>query len=134
MKTKRLLYVDDSTEMGKLVKIFFEQRFPAYDVFLAASVDEALAQLRVRRESAELPNAIAVDVNMRVREDGVTLVQAVRDEFPRIRTVLVSGAPRYAEQEMPAHAFVLKDGNVIEFVERIFELIQCRTDELPCLV
>ena len=71
---------------------------------------------------------------MRLQEDGVDLVQAVRAEYPKIRTVLVSGAPRYPGEEMPAHAFVLKDGDAIRFVERIFELIQCPTDQLPCLV
>jgi ActR/RegA family two-component response regulator len=132
MKTRRLLYVDDSEEMGELVKLFFEQRFPAYEVSLATSVEHALEQLYAARESSTLPNAIAVDANLSAHDDGLVLIESVRFEFPKIRTVLVSGMPPNSD-EMPAHAFVLKDGNANAFVERIFELIQARTDELPTL-
>lgn len=132
MKTRHLLYVDDSVELGHLVKTFFEQRFPSYEISLATSVDDALNQLRLRRDSGELPNAIVADANLHVRNDGATLVEAVRAEFPKMRTVLVSGAPRHAA-EVPAHAFVLKDGNAIEFVDRIFDLVQCPTDLLPSM-
>ena len=132
MKTRRLLYVDDSMELARLIKTYFEMRFPVYEVLLASSVEEALQKLRAWRESGELPRAVVADVHMHTRNDGVTLVEAVRAEFPKMRTVLVSGAPRHA-REVPAHPFVLKDGNAIELVDRIFDLVQCPTDELPCL-
>src|SRR4051794_22434882 len=124
MKARRLLYVDDSTELAHLVKTFFKLRFPIYEVSTATSVDDALDHLRTRPDADELPDAIVADVNIARREDGVTLVQAVRAEFPRMRTVLVTGSPRRAA-DVPAHAFVLKDGNAMQFVDRIFDLIQC---------
>ena len=61
MKSRRLLYVDDSAEMGELVQMFFEQRFPTYEVLLALSVEAALEKLRELRESGHLPNAIVAD-------------------------------------------------------------------------
>jgi CheY-like chemotaxis protein len=132
MKKRCLLYVDDSADLAGLVKTFFEKRFPAYEVLLASSVEEALQQLHAARDSGELPHAIVADANLQARNDGVTLVEAVRAEFPRMRTILVSGAPRNGGQ-VPAHGFVLKEGNAMQFVDRMFDLVQCPTDQLPSL-
>jgi len=133
MKTRCLLYVDDSVELSELVKMFFEQRYPACEVLLACSADAALQVLRSLHAASPFPQAIVVDVNLSAKEDGVTLVKTVRIEFPKLRTVLVSGAPRHVEKSMPAHAFALKDGDAMGFVEKLFELIQCPTELLPPL-
>ena len=133
MKTRCLLYVDDSKDLADLVKMFFEQRYPACEVLLAFSVDDALQVLRGRHGMSPFPQAIAVDANLTKKEDGVNLVKTVRAEFPRLRTVLVSGAPRHLEMGMPAHAFAVKDGDAMGFVEKLFQLIQCPTDLLPAV-
>lgn len=136
MKTRRLLYVDDDDAIRLLVKRFFEHRFPAYEVILAASAEEALQELRQRLGSPEFPNAVVTDFQLGDIIDGPTLVERVRAEFPKIRTVVVSAVTLQEQIQRTAAAGAnafLEKSLMQSFVERLYDLIQRPTDLLPPL-
>jgi two-component system response regulator YesN len=136
-KTRRLLYVDDDAPIRQLVKRFFEMRFPAYEVILAASAEEALQELRQRLGGAEFPNAVVTDFGLGpFSDDGPALVETIRTQFPKLRTVVVS-AVTVDEQvqraaKAGANAFLQKEA-MQTFVAQLFDLIQCPTNLLPPL-
>ena len=134
MTARRFLYVDDDPAICRLVKRFFELKFPTYEVIAVAGAAEALQELRRRRGGPEFPNALVTDFQLGPSGNGAALVETVRAEFPNLRTVVVSGASVRAQVQASAHAgasaFVEK-GMIQPFVDRLFELIQCPTAHLP---
>lgn len=136
MKTRRLLYVDDDDAIRLLVKRFFEMRFPAYEVILAANAEEALEKLRQRLDTPEFPNALVTDFQLGDLIDGPTLVEKVRAEFPKIRTVVVSAVSMQDQMKRAAAAGAnafLEKSLMQSFVEQLYDLIQRPTDLLPPL-
>jgi CheY-like chemotaxis protein len=64
----------------------------------AANADEAVAILESRTDIALL----FTDVNMPGSMDGLKLAHAVRDHWPPIKIVIVSGHLQVSENELPA--------------------------------
>jgi CheY-like chemotaxis protein len=64
----------------------------------AANADEAVAILESRTDIALL----FTDVNMPGSMDGLKLAHAVRDRWPPIKIVIVSGHLQVSENELPA--------------------------------
>jgi CheY-like chemotaxis protein len=64
----------------------------------AANADEAIAILESRSDIALL----FTDVNMPGSMDGLKLAHAVRDRWPPIKIVIVSGHLQVSENELPA--------------------------------
>jgi CheY-like chemotaxis protein len=135
MKTRRLLYVDDDQAIRLLVKRIFEKKFPAYEVLLAANGPEALAQLRQRKGTTEFPNAIVTDVRLGPSDDGTNLIEIIRAEFPKMRSVVVSAVTLREDLQRAiragADAFLEKSVSLHAFADRLLDLIQCPTDDLP---
>ena len=131
------MYVDDDAAIRVLLKQFFEMKFPAYEVIPVAGATDALCELRRRSGSVEFPNAMVTDFQLGTTGTGATLVETVRAEFPKLRTVVVSGARMRAQMQASAragaNAFVEK-GMIQPFVDRLFELLQCPTSLLPPIV
>jgi CheY-like chemotaxis protein len=134
-KSRRVVYVDDDAFIGKLVKRFFEQEFPTYEVLTAVTASEALQRVRERLNTAEFPQAVITDVRLDGKSDSAELVRSLRQEFPRLRMIAVSAVtdPRDIAKLQAAgvNAFVEKQLNMQDFVNRIFDLLQCPTDLLP---
>lgn len=135
MKSRRVVYVDDDAFIGKLVKRFFEQEFPAYEVLTAVSAAEALQRVRERLNTTEFPQAVITDIRLEGKSDSAELVRSLREEFPRLRMIAVSAVSDQRDiaklQEAGVNGFVEKQLNMREFVNRIFDLLQCPTDSLP---
>lgn len=134
MKNRRVLYVDDDAFIGRLVKRFFEQEFPAYEVLTAVTATEALQRIRECLNTAEFPQAVITDVRLDGKNDSTELVRSLRKEFPRLRMIAVSAVSDPREiarlRAAGANAFVEKQLNMRDFVNRIFDLLQCPTDLL----
>jgi CheY-like chemotaxis protein len=134
-KSRRVVYVDDDAFIAKLVKRFFEQEFPTYEVLTAVTATEALQRVRERLNTKEFPQAVITDVRLDGKSDSAELVRSLRQEFPRLRMIAVSAVtdPRDVAKLQAAgvNAFVEKQLNMRDFVNRIFDLLQCPTDLLP---
>ena len=134
MITRRFLYVDDDPAIRLLVKRFFEIKFPTHEVIVVASAEEAMQELRRRRDGAEFPNALVSDFQLGSSGNGARLVEMVRVEFPNLRTVVVSGASLRTQMQASARAGAsafLEKGMMQPFVDRLFDLLQCPTAHLP---
>jgi CheY-like chemotaxis protein len=66
----------------------------------ARNADEAIAILETRSDIALL----LTDVNMPGSMDGLKLAHAVRDRWPPIKIVVVSGHVQVAQDDLPAHS------------------------------
>ena len=135
MKTRRVLYVDDDACIGRLVKRFFEQHFPTYEMLVTGRAEDAISMLRARDGTPEFPVAVITDVRLGNGADGSDLVRAIRELYPALRTIAVSAvrSPRDLErvQRAGVSAFLEKELNLTVFVTRLFDLLQCPTDTLP---
>ncbi len=128
------MYVDDDPALRRLVKRFFELKFSSYEVIVVAGAEEAMQELRRRRDGAEFPNALVTDFQLGPSGTGATLVETVRAEFPNLRTVVVSGVSLSTQMQASARAGAsafLEKGMMQPFVDRLFDLLQCPTDLLP---
>jgi DNA-binding NarL/FixJ family response regulator len=135
-----LLYVDDSESVAVLVKRFFEKRYPTFQVVLAPAADIAWAELQARRDTPGFPKAVISDIRLGGPMDGHALVEKVRAEFPKVRTIVVSAmlSPEDVDRayEAGAHAVIEKLMSLDQFVAQLFDLIQCPSDTLgkpPCV-
>lgn len=79
---KRLLVVDDETEIVDFLKIFFEER--GYQVETASSGDKAI-------EKAEKfkPQIMLLDVQM-PGVTGMTVLKTVKEKWPQIKVIMVT--------------------------------------------
>jgi DNA-binding NarL/FixJ family response regulator len=66
--------------------------------------------------------------------NGPALVETIRAEFPKTRTVVVSAITMRKQVEQAAAAGAnafLEKGVMQSFVQQLYDLIQCPTDLLP---
>ena len=84
----RILIVDDEAEIRDLLHRHF--RYLGYDVDTASGGQDALAMLAQTRT-----DIVVSDINM-PGMDGVALLEAVRQDYPMIRVVMMTG---YVSQE-----------------------------------
>ena len=74
-----------------------------YDVIEAADADEAVAILEARSDVV----LVVTDVDMPGSMDGLKLAHAVRDRWPPIKLLVVSGQSRLTAAELPTDALFL---------------------------
>ena len=84
----------------------------------ASNADEAVAILESRQDIA----LVVTDINMAGSMDGLKLAHAVRDRWPPINIIVVSGKMRPTINELPIRAFFLakpfKGDDLISAVRR----------------
>lgn len=81
---KRLLVVDDETEICNFVKMFFEQR--GLKVLQACNAEEAVAGA-----ASFQPHIVLLDVMMKMSEDGLTTLPRIREAAPKARVLMTTG-------------------------------------------
>ena len=84
VEPKRLLVVDDETEICNFVKMFFEQR--GLKVLQAANAEEAVAGA-----TAFQPHIVLLDVMMKNSEDGLATLPRIREAVPTARVLMTTG-------------------------------------------
>jgi CheY-like chemotaxis protein len=91
-----------------------------YIAIEANNADEAIAILESRQDIALL----ITDVQMPGSMDGLTLAHAVRDRWPPIKIMVVSGQVDLAEHELPANSrFLSKPFHAERLVSELRHLI-----------
>jgi len=80
---KKLLIVDDETEILAFLKEFFEDR--GYSVTTAASSDEARQALEL-----EKPLVALLDIKMKTNEDGLELLRWIKEKSPKVKVIMVT--------------------------------------------
>lgn len=126
------MYVDDDLTIARLVKRFFENKYPAYEVLVAASASDAMEQLHHLTGQDIFPKALVTDVRLGGITDGPALVKDLRSEFPKMRLIVVSSIhdPKDVQRARSAgaNAFLEKGLSIPTFVGDLAELIQCPTE------
>jgi two-component system, response regulator PdtaR len=84
-KKVTILVVDDEAMVRLLAKTFLEEA--NFHALLASSADEAIGVLEQREDI----KAIITDVEMPGSMDGVRLANAVRDRWPPVAIIVMSG-------------------------------------------
>src|SRR5216683_5613754 len=87
-RSKRLLFVDDEEGIRETLPLLLKAR--GFDVRVAASVPEALSEIRTHKFDVLLS-----DLNIGKDGDGFTIVQAIRKDQPNFITVLLTGYPAF---------------------------------------
>jgi DNA-binding NarL/FixJ family response regulator len=132
MEIRRLMYVDDDLTIARLVKRFFETKYPAYEVLVAGSASDAMEQLHHLAAQKILPRALVTDVRLGGPNDGPALVKNLRSEFPNMRLIVVSSVrdPKDVQRAhlAGANAFLEKGLSIPAFVAELLEIIQRPTD------
>lgn len=82
----RMLTVETVTDAG-------------FDVIEAANADEAVAILSARSDVV----LVVTDVDMPGSMDGIKLAHAVRNRWPPIKLIVVSGKAQLHAQDLPEH-------------------------------
>lgn len=85
LRKKRLLIVDDSATDRELLRLVIEEC--GFRCVTAASGEEALATMRERRY-----HIVLADWNL-LGMTGWELIKKARDQFPKLRAILVIGTP-----------------------------------------
>jgi response regulator RpfG family c-di-GMP phosphodiesterase len=85
MSGERVLVVDDEFHLRDSIRIVLEKE--GYDVFSAASGEEALAQME-----AQPAQVVISDIKM-PGMDGVQLLKAIKSRYPQTEVVMLTGYP-----------------------------------------
>ena len=83
MEKKKLLVVDDDTEVREFMKSFFEER--GFDVRMAADGKEAVEEAEKMR-----PHLILLDVQMPVM-DGTKALSLIKQTQPHVKVIMITG-------------------------------------------
>ena len=92
-----LVVEDDALVRTVAVEIVEDAGFVALD---AANADEAVVILEGRRDIA----MVFTDIDMPGTMDGLKLAHAIRNRWPPIKIVMVSGKTHLAELELPSNS------------------------------
>lgn len=134
METRRVMYVDDDLTIARLVKRFFETKYPTYEVLVAGSASDAMEQLHHLAAGNMLPKTLVTDVRLGGPSDGPALVKDLRSEFPKMRLIVVSGVrdPKDVQRARSAgaNAFIEKGLSIPTFVSELIEVIRCPSEVL----
>ncbi len=119
--SETILVVEDEEPVRRVTREALEQG--GYRVFEATDGTEALAMMRRHRDDVDL---VLTDVVM-PRMGGVAFVDQLREEFPKIRVLFMSGYANRAESSeafLPAGAALLeKPFGPREIIERVREIL-----------
>jgi two-component system, response regulator PdtaR len=92
-----LVVEDDALVRRVAVEIVEDAGFVALD---AANADEAVVILEGRRDIA----MVFTDIDMPGTMDGLKLAHAIRNRWPPIKIVMVSGKTHLGESELPSNS------------------------------
>ena len=125
--SKRLLFVDDEEGIRETLPLLLKAR--GFDVRVAASVAEALSQIRAHKFDVLLS-----DLNIGKDGDGFTVVKAMRRAQPNCVTVLLTGYPGFESALQAIHDevddYFVKPAeldSLISTIERKLRSCQSRT-------
>jgi two-component system response regulator (stage 0 sporulation protein F) len=85
METKRLLIVEDDPEMVEV----YEENLPGPE-FQTRSANNGLEALEILRNTSEGFEWLILDNEM-PKMDGIALLRKVRQDFPKLKVVIVTG-------------------------------------------
>jgi CheY-like chemotaxis protein len=110
MPNLRVLLIDDQPSILMLVQALLERTLPGVHVITAESAAEAMQRLQ------EQPcDVVLSDVSM-PGEDGFFVLKQVKQQWPGLPVVLMSGSPLAHEAHAAgANGFLLKPFNVAQF-------------------
>ena len=110
-----ILVVEDEPLLRMLAVDFIEDA--GFDVVEANSADAAVAILEARTDI----RIVFTDIDMPGSMDGMKLAAAVRDRWPPIEIVIVSGHKRHVDITLPARAVFFSKPYDIPTVIATFE-------------
>ena len=117
-RRKIVLVVDDES-LVRMVTVDMVE-FAGYDVIEAADADDAVTILETRSDIA----LVMTDVDMPGSMDGLKLAHAVRNRWPPIKLIIVSGKSRLTEADLPTDArFIGKPYSVDTMVSALSSLM-----------
>lgn len=117
-RRKIVLVVDDES-LVRMVTVDMVE-FAGYDVIEAVDADDAVAILETRSDIA----LVMTDVDMPGSMDGLKLAHAVRNRWPPIKLIIVSGKSRLTEADLPTDArFIGKPYSVDTMVSALSSLM-----------
>ena len=109
----KILLVED--EPFILMDIELELQQNAHLVVSASNADKAIVVLR--NQAVDL---VLTDIDMPGSMDGIGLAAAVRDRWPSVRIVVMSGKQRPTSDELPSEArFVSKPFNKSQLLQAV---------------
>jgi len=113
-----VLVVDDEPLLRMLaVEVVEEAGFTAIE---ARDADEAVAMLESRTDIA----LVFTDINMPGSMDGLKLAHAVRNRWPPIKILVVSGRQRHPSSDLPTNScFLGKPYQASVLVEKLRSLV-----------
>jgi len=110
MPTLRVLLIDDQPSILMLVQVMLERTIPGVRVMTATSATDALYILQ-----QEPCDVVLSDVTM-PGEDGFFVLKQVKQQWPDLPVVLMSGSPLAHEAELAgANGFLLKPFKLDQF-------------------
>ena len=124
-----VLIVDDDPLLRMLaVDVVEEAGFAAIE---EGDADEAVALLEVRSDIA----LVFTDINMPGTMDGLKLAHAVRDRWPPVKIIVVSGQIRPGQEELPPNTrFFEKPYRAAAMVEELRSLVGSPVTSQPAAV
>lgn len=124
--SRRLLFVDDEEGIRLTLPILLQQR--GFNVRVAASVPEALSEIKARRFDALLS-----DLNIGRDGDGFTVVQAMRKAHPKCVTILLTGYPAFETALQAIHDevddYFVKPADLDSLISTIERKLRARQDQ-----
>jgi len=114
----RILIVEDHSLTRRGLKNYLLSAYPALEVDEAMNGREA-----VDRVTQTLPDVVIMDMVM-PRMDGAKATQEIKARWPKIKIILLILDPGQGQAalESGADAYLLKDGDVGELLEILFEM------------
>jgi CheY-like chemotaxis protein len=112
-----ILTVEDEFVISEYLRLLLEQA--GYDVVPTYNADEAIAVLERRTDI----HTIITDINMPGSMDGLRLAAAVRNRWPPIKIIVVTGHRPPESDELPSNSlFVAKPYSAARMVAAVSEL------------
>jgi DNA-binding NarL/FixJ family response regulator len=115
-----VIIVDDDAAVLRSFRRALKLRRPTWEVTTLSSSSEAMQTL------AQGPCDVFVTDYEMPRVDGVQLLSRVREKYPQVRRVVLSGRPIEAAEGLPpdvVQAWVCKTLGVDELIESVEDLI-----------
>jgi DNA-binding NtrC family response regulator len=126
----KVAIVDDEAQMREMLKDFVEQKFPAAQISMYSSGEEALEKIY------EEPHMIILDYHLDSKDseamNGVQILKKLKDMYPDVNVVFVSGQEKaeIAANTMRygAYDYIVKNENAFHRLEIVIKNILGNTE------
>lgn len=81
--TRRILTVDDDTQLRDLICLYFEEK--GFAISAASDASDAMAKV-----ASDQPDVVVLDINLG-KDDGLKLLSRIKEHNPQIRVVMMTG-------------------------------------------